>query len=432
MYKRSTSLRLTNILFLSQSFASASQTAIFTLMAIMAAELSGSNSWAGFPSTLLTVSIALAALPTSQFMARFGRRIGLTLSYALSGFGALLGVIAIVQGWFWLFLLSASFIGLGRAGGDQSRYIPGEIFPEAERARMIGRVVFAGVAGAVSGPLTVAPSLWLTSFLGLDENTGPWLMAILFYLAAATLIFFLLRPEPLEIAHELDGEGKKKKNEEAVNSENQERLSLIAKIEKALRALYTNISDLMSIPRARLAVLSMIVSQATMVTLMVMTPLHMNHLNHDKGSISLVLSGHVFGMYGLAALTGYLIDRFGRITMMIVAAVTLMLAAIIAPLGSQLPFLFIGLFLLGLGWSFGYVAGSALLVDAINPADRSRMQGTSEILVSGTAALGSLGSGIVYGAGGYISVAGMGIVLILLFIWLVRLLAPKASETQTA
>jgi MFS family permease len=413
MYQRSTSLRLTNIIFLSQSFSSASQTAIFTLMAIMAAQLSGSDSWAGFPSTLLTLSIAVSALPTSLFMARFGRRIGLSLSYLISGLGAVFGVIAISQGWFWMLLLSACFIGLGRAGGDQSRYIPGEIFPEEERARMIGRVVFAGVAGAISGPLTVAPSAWLTSFLKLDPNTGPWLMAVIFYALASLLIFIFLRPEPLQIAREIEGETKKKKNEDSQSGR--------------------TVKEMLRLPRVQLAILAMLVSQATMVTLMVMTPLHMNHLGHDKGSISYVLSVHVFGMYGLAAVTGYLIDRFGRITMMVLGAITLILAAIIAPLGAQLPFFFIGLFLLGLGWSFGYVAGSALLVDAIKPEERSRMQGTSEILVSGTAALGSLGSGVVFAYGGYGSVAGMGIVLVLLFIWLVRLLAPvQEAETQTA
>jgi MFS family permease len=404
MYKRSTSLRLTNIIFLSQSFSSASQTAIFTLLAIMAAQLSGSETWAGLPSTLLTLSIAISALPTSLFMARFGRRIGLSVSYMISGIGAIFGVIAISQGWFWMLLLSACVIGLGRAGGDQSRYIPGEIFPEEERARMIGRVVFAGVAGAVSGPLTVAPSLWLTSFFGLDPNTGPWLMGFIFYFLASTLIFALLRPEPLQIAREIEGEAKKKKNDSAETGR--------------------SVKEMLRLPRVQLAILSMLISQATMVTLMVMTPLHMNHLGHDKSVISYVLSVHVFGMYGLAAVTGYLIDRFGRITMMVVGAVTLMMAAIIAPLGAEAPFLFVGLFLLGLGWSFGYVAGSALLVDAIRPEERSRMQGTSEILVSGTAAMGSFGSGIVFAFGGFSAVAGMGIVLILLFIWIVRLLAP--------
>jgi MFS family permease len=411
MYNRSISLRLTNTIFLSQSFASASQTAIFTLMAIMASELSGSDSWAGFPSTVLTLSIAISALPTSLFMERFGRRIGLSISYLISGIGAVMGVIAISQGWFWMLLLSASFIGLGRAGGDQSRYIPGEIFPEEERARMIGRVVFAGVAGAISGPLTVAPSAWLTTVLNLDPNTGPWLMGFLFYLAASALIFIFLRPEPLQIAREMEGEEKKKKNEDAPTGR--------------------TVKEMLRLPRVQLAILSMLVSQATMVTLMVMTPLHMHHLGHDTGSISYVLSVHVFGMYGLAAVTGYLIDRFGRIPMMVVGAITLILAAIVAPLGANLFFFFIGLFLLGLGWSFGYVAGSALLVDAIRPEERSRMQGTSEILVSGTAAMGSLGSGVVFAYGGYASVAGMGIVLVLLFMWLVRLLAPaQGAEAQ--
>jgi MFS family permease len=173
MFNRSTSVRLTNTLFVTQSLSSASQIAIFTLITIMAFELSGNENLSGLPSTTLTLTQALAAFPIGFLMGRYGRRFGLTLSYGISTIGALLGVIAIMQGWFWMLLLSSAFLGAGRAGSDQSRFAAGDMFPENERGKMIGRIVFAGTVGAILGPLLTAPSSNLSDAMNLLAETGP-------------------------------------------------------------------------------------------------------------------------------------------------------------------------------------------------------------------------------------------------------------------
>ena len=72
-----------------------------------------------------------------------------------------------------------------------------------------------------------------------------------------------------------------------------------------------------------------------MVVLMVMTPLHMDHQNHGRDAISLVISAHTLGMFGFSPLTGYLIDRFGRIPMLVVGALTLIAAALLAPIAAD-------------------------------------------------------------------------------------------------
>ncbi len=150
-----TNKRLLYTLFASQSLLSASNIAIFTLLPIMAVRLSGEDALAGFPSTAQTFTQALAALPVALLMGRFGRRLGLTLGYSSAALGGLVGIIAITQGQFPLLLLSAALLGIGRASGDQSRFAAGEIFPEHERARRIGLIIFAGTVGAVVGPKLV-------------------------------------------------------------------------------------------------------------------------------------------------------------------------------------------------------------------------------------------------------------------------------------
>ena len=412
MYNRQIRSRLLWTIFASQSLFSAAQIAIITVLAIVAAEISGRESLAGIPATVTTLSVAIASVPISIIMAKFGRRVGLTLSYVVSILGAILGVIAIIQGLFWLLVASAAAIGLGRAGANQSRFIAGDLFYENERGRMIGLIVFAGTIGAIFGPLLVTPGTWLSNYFQINSDTGAWVIAIIFYSLATIFTFIMLHPEPMKIAKIIEADENKRKKKKSLDDNDAGR----------------SIRELLSLPRVQLAVISMLLSQVVMVTLMVMTPLHMEHIGHSRGSVGLVISAHTMGMFGFSWLTGYLIDRFGRVPMMVAAAITLIASAIVAPLGTSMPFLVTGLFLLGLGWNFGYVAGSSLLSDALEGAEKSRMQGANDMMVAGAAALGSFSSGPLFATGGYATIAALGIVIAVLFIWIIRLLSP--AETQ--
>ena len=61
--------------------------------------------------------------------------------------------------------------------------------------------------------------------------------------------------------------------------------------------------------------------------------------------------------------------------------------------------------LLGLGWNFCFVGGSALLADQLSPLERSRTQGTNDLLVGLASAFISLSSGFIFEAAGYTVIA---------------------------
>ena len=63
--------------------------------------------------------------------------------------------------------------------------------------------------------------------------------------------------------------------------------------------------------------------------------------------------------------------------------------------------LVVALFLLGLGWNFAYVAGSALLADQLSPGERAKTQGFNDLLLNLTSAASQVVSGVVYAVGGY-------------------------------
>ena len=97
----------------------------------------------------------------------------------------------------------------------------------------------------------------------------------------------------------------------------------------------------------------------------------------------------------------------------------LILAALLAPIANTQYGLAVALFLLGLGWNFGYVGGSSLLADALQGAERARVQGVNDSLVFFVAGFGSLSSGPLYASGGFVAVSMGGLILTLVMLALI-------------
>ncbi len=146
--------------------------------------------------------------------------------------------------------------------------------------------------------------------------------------------------------------------------------------------------------------------------LMVITPLHMRGHDHALSTISFVISTHVVGMYAFSVISGRLADRWGRAPVIVSGGAVLVLACLSATLSPQVLPMSAALFLLGLGWNFCFVAGSALLSDLLSPAERSKTQGANDLLVGLASGIGSLSSGVVYAALGYWTVSLLGGALI--------------------
>jgi len=175
---------------------------------------------------------------------------------------------------------------------------------------------------------------------------------------------------------------------------------------RALKAIFANGS-------ARLAVLAMAIGQLIMTILMVITPVHMSFLNHDTGAISWVIMAHTLGMFGLSGVSGRLTTRFGRRAIIGSGALVLVAACLLTPLATTVPMLALALFLLGLGWNFCYVAGSALLTDSLQANERGRAQGANEVVVALASGAGSLSTGALYAFGSIVTISALGLALTL-------------------
>ena len=78
------------------------------------------------------------------------------------------------------------------------------------------------------------------------------------------------------------------------------------------------------------------------------------------------------------------------------------------------------LFLLGLGWCFGFVAASALLTESAAPARRLRLQGVVDSWVWGSAAAAGFASGLLMSVAGYARLGFIGAAVSLVPLLFVR------------
>jgi MFS family permease len=150
--------------------------------------------------------------------------------------------------------------------------------------------------------------------------------------------------------------------------------------------------------------ITLICSNMVMIGIMSMTPVYMHDHGHSLNFVGLVISAHVVGMYVFSPATGWLADRIGRTPVIALSAAIFITAAVINAFSPPDYgwLLALGMFLIGLGWNFGFVTGSALLTDSVEVLERARLQGVADTGMGVAAALGSLASGSImegYGFG---------------------------------
>jgi len=402
--------RITSALFVSQSLGSAGSIAAATVAAIVGAELSGRDSLAGLPAAVVQIGVAVGAYLWSRLSDRLGRRGALTAALVTGALGATLSLVGVASGNFLLVLVALFITGSGNSAVQLGRFVAAEVNPRARRARALSTVVLGGTVGSVLGPALVAPTGRLVTSWGWSEIAGPYLATGAGYLLTAVLLFLALRPEPRLIGEFI-----------ALDEAGTHRLGPT----RGLRELLADAS-------VRTAVTSVVLAHMVMVGLMQMTSLHMHQIDHSLANISIVFSSHTFGMYAFSSVSGWLTDRWGRRPVLAAGALILLASCLLAPLSPALLPVAFALFLLGLGWNLCYVAGSALLTDALSPAEKGNTQGFNDLLVGGAAAGATIVGGLIMARAGFLAMglsgAAVTAVLIAVVVRLPRVAATAVTD----
>jgi MFS family permease len=382
--------RTLSVLFISAVFGRAAMSIGFVVSALIMAEILGSSRWAGASTAAITVGTAFSASALASYMSRKGRRPGLVLSYVAATVGGAIAVFGSHRLSVVPFLIGLVLIGVGQGGTNLARYAAADLAEPSARSKAISFVVFASTIGAVGGPALagIAGDLGERWF-GWDELVGPYGFGSVFFVLGGIVIWLGLRPDPLVLSG-----------------------GTTVDITKPKASFTGDFAIIMANPKARLALIGLVISQAVMVMVMAMTPLHMKAHDHQVSTVGWVLSAHTAGMFAFAPLAGWASDRFGRINAIFIAGAVLMAATAMTALAGEAPALlmFPGLYLLGLGWSFGMVASSALLTESVPAEDQVSVQGTADLVTSFVSGAAALGSGLVFDMAGYHILSGIGIV----------------------
>jgi MFS family permease len=100
-------------------------------------------------------------------------------------------------------------------------------------------------------------------------------------------------------------------------------------------------------------------------------------------------------------------------------------AAAVGLLGIDVAHFWATLILLGVGWNFGFVGASAMVLETHRPEEKARVQSLNDFIVFGTMAIGSFLSG------GLLSAYGWDMVLWLSFVPLAFAVAALAATSAT-
>lgn len=341
---------------------------------LLVASITGSEELAGLAQTFSVLGAAALAIPLARLTSSGGRRRALSVGYAAGVVGSIFAILGGVNSNIYLMLTGSFLVGSASASAYQARFAAIDLVEEAHRAKQLSYVVWGSTVGAVTGPNLMSPAGDLAEKLNLPRLTGPYLISAFTLTFAALLIYMFLKPDPYLTAL---GEGK----------------SYAAGKKHVKEAL----SHIWHKPIALFAILAIAIGHVAMVSVMVMTPVHMAHVDVSLRIIGLVISVHVIGMYAFSPIVGSFSDRVGKVKTIQIGLGILLLSCLVSGTAAadDISRLGMGLFLLGLGWSFTLIAGSALLSSSVDSTLKTSSQGASDLVMNLAGAGGGAIAGVV-------------------------------------
>jgi len=343
-------------LTIAQALAGANSVVVYATGAIVGDMLAPDKALATLPISIFVVGMAACIMPVGAIARRHGRRAAFLAGTACGVLVGLLAAAAIVSSSFWLFCLATFFGGAYAAVVLSFRFAAADGVSPALRPRALSFVMGGGVVAGVVGPQLVTHTMYLWQ---------PHMFAATFLVQAvvAALSAYVL---------------------------------LGVRLPAPTAAEVAKGRPLAAIARQPLFVTAVIcgaVSYMLMNFLMTAAPLAMHLCGHSQENANLGLQWHVIAMYAPSFFTGRLIVRFGAGRIVAAGLLLTGLSAAVGLTGIDVANFWLTLILLGIGWNFGFVGASALVLECHRPEEKTRVQSLNDFVVFGTMAVGSFASG---------------------------------------
>jgi MFS family permease len=339
-----------------QALTGANSAVIFATGSIIGATLAPSLSLATVPLSMYVVGMAAGTLPTGAISRAYGRRTAFMIGTAFGFATGVLGALAILYGSFWLFCCATFLGGLYGSVAQSYRFAAADGASAAYRPKAVSWVMAGGVFAGVFGPQLVQwtmdiwpPYLFAFSFV----------MQAVIALVAMAILAGVDAPRPA--AADLHGG----------------------------RPLL----EIVRQPRFIAAALCGVIAYPIMNLVMTSAPLAMKMCGLTVSDSNFGIQWHIVAMYGPSFITGSLIARFGAPVIVALGLALEGIAATIGLTGITAPHFWATLVVLGVGWNFGFIGASALVLETHQPQEKNKVQAFNDFLIFGTMAIGSFSSG---------------------------------------
>ena len=346
-------------LLLSVAFSSTGFIAAVTITVLAAREVSSNPYLIGFPNA---VGVAGAVIGTQMFdrmSQKFSKNRALSNTFLIGSLGGLVQISSLIIDSFYLLLIGAFILGIGQSAALQTRYVASFVASESFKATALSLAVWFSVFGSIFGPRLVGEySAVFENWLGSDLIVGYFIATFGMFLAGLSVLLFSQKDSAL--------------NKKLV-------------IEKSLK-----LSELDS--TARLLTKILVLNHFVMVLIMSATPLHVKDIGETIKLVGTIISYHTLGMFLLSPILGKLVDKYGSKLFAIIGSLILILSCVVSLFNTNILFLKIGLYLLGLGWNFTYIAiSSAISNYSISNGINLNIKSDSLVFVGSSVAHISLG-----------------------------------------
>lgn len=375
-------------LSLAQALAGANGVMVYATGAIVGSQLAPAPALATLPISIFVVGMAACILPLGALAQRHGRRAAFLVGTGAGVLAGLLSMAAVLWASFWLFCLSTFFGGSYAAVVLSFRFAAADGVAPKRRARALSLVMAGGVAAGVVGPQLVT---WTMAWWPLHVFAATFVVQAAVAAASAWVLLGVQLPMP---------------------------------VKTQAMPLGRPLAEIALQPRFIAAVICGAVSYMLMNFLMTAAPLAMHLCGHSQASANLGLQWHVIAMYAPSFFTGHLISRFGAVRVAACGLVLTGLSAVVGLSGMQEWHFHGSLIVLGLGWNFGFLGASALVMECHRPEEKTRVQSLNDFIVFGLMAIGSFSSGGLLSAYGWSAVLWVSFIPLaaaaLALVWTVR------------
>lgn len=352
---------------LCQALGASSAPINIALGGIVGSKLLGPDkSLATAPVTAYNVGVAIGALFANWIMKKIGRKRGFMVGTMIGVIGLVLTGVAITIEHFWYFCGALTMNGIASGFVQQYRFAAADRGTKEFKPKAISTIMLGGVAAAIIGPQIVI----YANGLAMPHSSAFYMATSLFILSFIALLF--LNSSNLT-------------SQESVSSTHTGRPLL----------------EIVMQPRFLVAVFCGTSAYGLMSFVMTGAPLAMQHHGHSEVHATLGIQWHVMAMFAPSFITGHLIAKFGKETVVCAGLVILIACGMVALAGLDLMHFWGSLILLGLGWNFGFIGATSMVTDTYESEEKNKAQGANDFIIFGSVAFASLMSGQVLNAYGW-------------------------------